>query len=780
MTLLIFMAVATLMAAIFFILMNRDLTRIENELASKAHVYSEFLTQDLIKVLFMGSVDLAADITSRLRTIPEIEGIVVYKNNNKPVFQYIATKTAAQAQTKEMLHKQSADDILTLSYPLEYQGKIYGAINIKMSRALMKKTQKEYVLHGTFIGLLLILLSFLLAMLIERYFTQPVLELLSALQHIAKTHDYSFRLAIKRFDEMGDLFHGFNHLQKELQITHLELLNQKYALDQAAIVSIADHKGQITYVNDYLCSISCYSRNELIGQPYAFMNTSEDAYNLSAEIETTIKKGEIWRGELKNLNKHGDYWCIYTTIVPFFDNQNKITQYLSVSFDISERKKAEKKLNYQATHDELTGLINRHEFEYRVKSLLSTQNSDNQMHHAMCFMDLDQFKIINDSCGHIAGDELLRQLSKLLQETVRQTDTLARLGGDEFGLLMTHCSIEQAHRIATIILEKVQDFNFFWDNQSFRIGISIGLVPILHTIQAFDELLKQADSACYMAKDLGRNRVHVYSMDDSEMAQRHGEMQWTMRINNALDEHRFCLYAQPIISLGKDEKEHYELLIRMLDKQGDVIPPGAFLPAAERYNLIEKLDLWVIDNALSLLADNPDFMDNIHFISINLSGPSLTNEAMLTFIIDKLTKLKINPEKICFEVTETVAISNLNKAINFISMLKKMGCHFALDDFGSGLSSFGYLKNLPVDYLKIDGMFVKDMINDAINYAMVKSINEIGQVMGMKTIAEFVEDEPTRQILKKMGVNYAQGFGLGKPQPFDKIIKQSQTDRDII
>ncbi|MEY8243507.1 MAG: EAL domain-containing protein [Gammaproteobacteria bacterium] len=436
------------------------------------------------------------------------------------------------------------------------------------------------------------------------------------------------------------------------------------------------------------------------------------------------------------------------------------------------RKKTEEKLTYHATHDALTGLVNRREFEQRTVRLLESAKLSQET-HALCFMDLDQFKVINDNCGHTAGDELLRQVTLELQKVVRKQDTLARLGGDEFGILMDNCTLEQAHRVATLLLETVQKYQFFWQGQSFRVGVSIGMVAITDALCDLSELMKEADAACYMAKDGGRNRIHVYHPDDIEIAQRHGEMQWVSRINHALRENRFCLYAQTIEPLNGGSEKHYELLLRMIDEKGDTILPGAFLPAAERYNLISEIDYWVIQQAIELLAENPEFLRKINFISINLSGQSLANHTILNFIISQLDASGINGEKICFEVTETAAISNLNMAIKFISTLKDKGCQFALDDFGSGLSSFAYLKNLPVDYLKIDGMFVKGIVDDPIDRAMVKSINEIGQIMGMKTIAEFVENNEIRDMLRESEVDYAQGYGVAKPKPFYDILTQN-------
>jgi len=436
---------------------------------------------------------------------------------------------------------------------------------------------------------------------------------------------------------------------------------------------------------------------------------------------------------------------------------------------VEEVSRSDAQFRYQASHDALTGLINRHEFERRVKHLVSTTHKYKR-ENALCFMDLDQFKVVNDTCGHIAGDELLRQLGEVLQNAVRHSDTLARLGGDEFGILMEHCTLAQAQRAVSAIQKTIQDFQFSWEGQSFRIGVSIGLVAISEATPSITELLKQADAACYMAKDLGRNRIHVYNPDDTQMVLRQGEMQWVTRINQAIEENRFTLYTQSIVPLHESADMHYEFLLRMIDERGEIISPVTFLPAAERYDLMHKLDVWVVEHAFKLLATNPDLVEQTHFFSINLSGQSISNAQFLKSVIAQIKELNIDPSKICFEVTETAAISNLRAATHFISSLRELGCQFALDDFGSGLSSFGYLKNLKVDYLKIDGIFVKDIADDPIDHAMVKSINDIGHVMGMKTIAEFVESNKIKGMLRKIGVDYAQGYEIGRPQPFEEIL----------
>lgn len=421
-----------------------------------------------------------------------------------------------------------------------------------------------------------------------------------------------------------------------------------------------------------------------------------------------------------------------------------------------------KELKQLALYDSLTGLVNRYEFERCVTSFISNAKANNA-EHALCYMDLDQFKVINDTCGHAAGDELLRQICQEINKVIRQSDTFARLGGDEFGILMGNCSLENAYRVAESVWQIVQDYEFVWEGSTFKVGVSIGLVEINSEVTDLASLMSRADTACYSAKDAGRNRIHVFKNDDVEISERQGEMQWVSRIHHALENDLFCLYAQQIQSLTNSTEKYYELLIRLEDEGGNIIAPGEFLPAAERYNLMEKIDRWVINHSFDLLKSNPSFLNEIKHISINLSGQSLTNNSFLALIIEKLQDNEIPPEKICFEITETAAIHNLTNAIQFIESLKGLGCRFALDDFGSGLSSFAYLKTLPVDYLKIDGMFVKDMANDPIDCAMVKSINEIGQLMNMKTIAEFVENTEILEILKDIGVDYAQGYGISKP-----------------
>jgi diguanylate cyclase (GGDEF)-like protein/PAS domain S-box-containing protein len=459
------------------------------------------------------------------------------------------------------------------------------------------------------------------------------------------------------------------------------------------------------------------------------------------------------------------------SIAPIQDPAGQSLGAVIVMRDISEHRRLIRKISYQATHDMLTGLINRPEFERRLLLMLQRAREFRRQ-HALCYLDLDQFKVINDTFGHVAGDALLRQLSGLLQVQVRrERDTLARLGGDEFGLLLGECGLDRAIRVAEQLRDSIQNFCFVWDNRPFRIGVSIGVTPITGETPDVSSLLSTADSACYMAKDRGRNCVQVYRPDAEEIVQRRCEMRWVYRLQQALAEGRFRLHFQPIVPIGPScgGGIHGEVLLRMVDEDGQMLLPGAFIPAAERYHQMVALDRWVIRTAFSLLRDR-GICPAEQSYAINLSAQSLSSPELLQFIVSQLDETGLPPSCVCFEVTETSAIANLPTALDFMNTLRAKGCRFALDDFGSGLSSFGYLKNLPVDYLKIDGSFVQHMVDDPINCAMVETINRVGHLMGLKTVAECVESSDILEKLKSLGVDYAQGYGIAEVLPFEQHV----------
>lgn len=438
--------------------------------------------------------------------------------------------------------------------------------------------------------------------------------------------------------------------------------------------------------------------------------------------------------------------------------------------DITERKVLHTTLQHHASHDDLTGLLNRREFQQRLYSLVATLQTDPGP-HALIYVDLDQFKVVNDTCGHMAGDELLRQLGTRLKRLVERRDVIARLGGDEFGLLLHDLSIEEATRVAGLLCESVAAFRFTWGDRNFEVTASIGLCAINSTTLSAEEALSAADSACYVAKDQGRNRVQLYFGGAACKGKRQ-EMEWVSRLQKALDENRFQLWQQHILDLSDGASKgsgHIEVLLRLVEEDGTIIPPGQFFPAAERYGLMPAIDRWVIQHLL--LNDQSGRLQmemarkSATHCAINLSGASLNDDKFLAFLEDVLRRTTIACSALCFEITETVAVNSFGRVREVMQTFKQFGCSFALDDFGSGMSSFSYLKNLPVDYLKIDGALVRNIVEDAADFAMVEAINRVGGVLGLKTIAEFVETEAALQRLRDIGVNYAQGYFIHRPEP---------------
>jgi diguanylate cyclase (GGDEF)-like protein/PAS domain S-box-containing protein len=478
------------------------------------------------------------------------------------------------------------------------------------------------------------------------------------------------------------------------------------------------------------------------------------------------------------IQRDGNELYIESTAAPIRDDRGVVSGGVLVFHDVSESRELNRRLSYHASHDILTGLVNRREFEARLDRALKSAKA-RETSYALLSLDLDQFKIVNDSCGHGAGDALLGQLGALLKSKIRWRDTVARMGGDEFGVLLESCSPEEAMATADALRESVRDFKFIWEDKPFRLGVSIGVVPITADNQDVETLVSAAESACRAAKEAGRNRIHCFQENDIDLMRRRKEMQWAARINNALDESRFDLYRQTIRPLhdNMERGTHFEILLRMRDEAGKIVTPDLFIVAAERYGITPNIDRWVIENTLRWLVSEADERERLSLCSINLSGQSLADDKFLPFVIDQFHRSGIDASKICFEITETAAIASYSQANRFIHSLKELGCLFALDDFGTGLSSFGYLKHFPVDFLKIDGSFVREMLHDPIDREMVRSINEIGHLTGKRTIAEFAENEEIITMLRGMGVDYAQGYGVSEPKPVIKPLIETNRHR---
>ena len=571
-----------------------------------------------------------------------------------------------------------------------------------------------------------------------------------------------------------------NSLIEQLEQANRSLFSEKEKA-QVTLSSIGDAvittdtEGRIEYLNPvaeqlFATSLSA-ARSKRLAQlgTLLFEESRLDAGNL---VEHSLREGGLPEQFKTLILMQGERREIYLepNAAPIRDQNGHAFGVVLVLRDVTQTHELANQLSHQATHDALTGIFNRREFEYRIKQAIhDAQVSGSE--HTLLYMDLDQFKVINDTCGHIAGDELLKQYTAQLVDLLRQDDILARIGGDEFGLLLQNSTTQQALVTTNKILELTQHFRFAWEDKTFTIGISIGLININRQSKSVLHIMSRVDAACHMAKEAGRNRIYVHDEADQALHARHGEMEWTPRITKALEEQRMVLHYQSIVhrDAPADLASHYEILIRMIDESGKLTAPGAFLPAAERYNLIATIDRWVVSTYFRWLAEHPGHLHALELGSVNLSGHSLGDDGCLTHIENQLREFAIPPEKICFEITETEAIANLSKATNFINRLKSIGCKFALDDFGSGFSSYAYLKQLPVDFLKIDGMFVKDIATDPADYAMVESINHIGHVMGRKTIAEFVENQRIMDTLSQLGVDYMQGYGIAKPRPLSDL-----------
>ena len=462
---------------------------------------------------------------------------------------------------------------------------------------------------------------------------------------------------------------------------------------------------------------------------------------------------------------------------PIKVHSSDVIGYFVIIRDVSVQHDLTNRLSYHSSHDHLTGLLSRMELEARLQQAINQVNELHQegsISHILIYLDIDQFKIINETCGHAVGDELIRQYAKSLSMVVRKRDTLARLGGDEFAIILWNCPIEKGLEIANSIRESSESFRFVWVDRIHSVSVSLGVTPIQPNIlSSWAEALRLADGACQRAKEAGRNRVEVAYSDDEKMQERYGEMEWVTRLIHAFEGKGLLLFCQEIhpIVTSEDQKvlHHYEILVRYQDEEGKLVPPGVFLPPAERYNLIGMLDRWVVRSTFEWLAQHPEVLANLGMCSINLSGASLSDENMPEYIKKCFQQTQVDPHKICFEITETLAVTNMMVANEFIRQLKLIGCKFSLDDFGVGMSSFAYLKHMDVDFVKIDGSFVRNIVSDPIDKEMVRSINDIGHILGKKTVAEFCEDQACFDVLKQLCVDYVQGYFIGKPAPIDQI-----------
>jgi diguanylate cyclase (GGDEF)-like protein/PAS domain S-box-containing protein len=681
---------------------------------------------------------------------------------------------------------------LTRSIPLRKTVSLQGSGSAQLTVFLPSveetvATKRKEILVS--LGGVLLIFGLILRQLLHRFITRPF-ERMTLAARAFTAGDPAQRFDEQRRDEFGFLARFINRAldyvmqqQHELrtaldraQASETALFAEKeraevtlHSIGDAVITT--DAGGCIEYLNPMAERLTGWESAGVRGQPLQTrLQLLDETSRMPIEnpVERCLRDDRVVGSneQVMLMRDNGEEVDISHSAAPIHDRHGNIVGAVLVFHDVGQARRLTRELTHQATHDSLTGLLNRAEFERQLLQLVEATRPDPRG-HAMCYLDMDQFKVVNDTCGHTAGDELLRQFASLLREQMRDSDVVARLGGDEFGILLIHCDPEHAERALHGLIEKIRKYRFVWEEHSFDINASIGLVSIPPGQHSLSQIMSAADVACYAAKDAGRNRLHIYHPEDDELHQRHTDRQWVSRLRKAIDENRFCLYAQPIVPVTRpDTPDHYEILVRLRDEQGRLVPPNTFIPAAERYNLMPQIDRWVLRTTLGFLRD----LSGNCQVAVNVSGQSLCDAGFLRFAIDQINETGIDPGRICFEITETAAIAHLNLASRFISMLHGIGCSFSLDDFGSGLSSFAYLKNLKVDYLKIDGRFVKNMVNDPIDRAMVTAIHGVGQAKGIRTIAEFVETPEILAALAVIGVNNAQGYGIAKPMPIEECL----------
>ncbi len=766
--------VSLLFAGVFLILL--EISDFQRTTKDTYTALAEVIGNRSTAALDFDDRNLAVENLSVFNNMPAVQVTCLYNKDNV-VFVGLANNSSKNHNCPPSIMGETTrfeNEQLIVVKPIVQNNNNFGTVYIRadMSRAYWGKLQ--------FLGMLFLVLvavsslTFLLSQPLLKLITRPVKKLVNTVKKISDTGDYSLRAAKLGNDEMGVLVDSFNSLIETVETQSQALIKAKNRYltlydDNPTMVFNISRDGVIFSANLTSAKQLGLSVEELQNCSIFDFIHSDDSSLMQDLIDNCFTNPlQVHNQEMRNICHNGRIIWIRAT-ARLVENERHESSLLIVYENITETRLLNEQIAYQADHDALTGLANRNKFDRYLKRAISLAHQENN-EHALCYLDLDQFKIVNDTCGHLAGDELLRQLGELLRKHIRQYDFVARLGGDEFGILMYNCSPNQAFMACEKLRDLIKDFHFAWEDRSFTVGVSIGVSSINIVSGNAVDLLKEADAACYAAKEKGRNRVHVFRPDDEELALRRGEMQWVEKIRQGLEQKRFLLYGQPIVPFA-DTKEglHFEVLLRYRDDRGNIIPPGAFLPAAERYNLASELDRWIISTLLEWLAEHPSFLKTLSLCSVNLSGLSLSDESMLKYISRQFDQWGVPTNKVCFEITETAAISNFSYATNFINTLKEQGCMFSLDDFGSGLSSFAYLKNLPVDYLKIDGLFVKDILDDEVDLAMVKSINEVGHVMNKKTIAEFVENAAIFNLLKTLGIDYAQGYGISRPVPLDEL-----------
>ena len=675
------------------------------------------------------------------------------------------------------------DDLVDTLSTIKIGADTAGYVRIILDKNAVDQQIRKTIISGVIYMVIAIFLGALFAWTSVRRFTAKLDKVSHAAKKIAaKDFDVTLPEADSN-DELSNMIRALETmvLSMDQYIEQLnktnELIHDEKEFAEVTLSSIADGvivtdtKGVVNFLNPAAEKIVKYTiseaKNKKIEELFTLVHEDTQEEMRPPIYESIAKNKEVWHNNKAILlDKEATRYAIEDSSAPIRDIEGNIRGAVFVFRDITQKKKDERKVRWQATHDELTKLNNRIGFHLMLDELCLEINETTQ--HVLFFMDLDKFKIINDTAGHLAGDEVLRQVAKLLQKKTRKNDFLCRFGGDEFGLILKNCDVSSATKIANKLIEDILDYSFVWGERQFKIGLSIGIAQIDHDNNNPTTILSNADFACYKAKDLGRNRYYVFKEDDNKNTEHIHEINWVSRINRGIKTRSFVLYVQKIQGLSS-ENIHYEVLIRLVEN-GEIFYPDSFLPHAQIYSLMPQIDRYVVSELFSWYAANRAKIAKNQKFAINLAGQSISDNEFAEDIIALSEKYAIEPENIIFEVTESTAIENLHLSIRFFTLLKEKGFAFSLDDFGTGLSSFAYLKSLPVDYLKIDGVFIKDILTNEIDKGMVESIHKISSLMQIKTVAEYVENHQITDTLKTIGIDYAQGYAIAKPQPIQEII----------
>lgn len=779
-----------------YMLLGEAKDSISESRLQQAHTLAQGLAEGSLDALAIKDYELIERWLLATTPIDEFAYAYLSKSDGLIISHTEAKMVARKSDPIGTIKTPLVRDITYMNRPVRevvhaaYLGKRHMA-NAHLAYFLDTKPFYSENIVSNLVSLLLIsLLSLSLAtFFILRWALKPI-ETLANVMH--QTTDYLPNLSdslLKRKDEVGLLARNFDSLMQRLSNSYKELFNEKEStqvtLDSIAdAVIVTDENGHVQYMNKIAEHLTGWQLSDAQTRPIKDIVLLVDG-DTRKHIQSTVYKniedsGVSYTSKSRLLisRSSSEHW-VQESAATLQNRENKIFGVVLVLTDITELHQVSENLQYQATHDSLTGLVNRYEFETRLKYALKLAHS-NGITSVLCYLDIDQFKVINDTEGHDAGDAMLKKFSTHLRQQylLRESTTLARLGGDEFGILLGDCTLDDAYRITESILQAIDSFVFIWKDKSFSVSCSIGVVPIDENSTSSIQIFTDADVACYTAKERGRHGVYFYDKNKHEESLHSQDVLHATLLQHAMQQGRLLLYAQPIADLSWADNgvHHYEFLLRIRDEDNEIVSAGSLIASAERFGLMSDIDRWVIENALQqapqFIATTPNVV-----LSINVSGNSLSDPGLTDYVISKLKQYNIKPSNICFEITETAAINNLQQATTFIQQVRQHGCKFSLDDFGSGLSSFTYLKNLAVDYLKIDGVFVKHMLNDPIDHAMVAAINQVGHTMNIKTIAEFACSELIIQRLKQMGVDYAQGFAVGEPVPISEY-QADQTGLD--